>query len=821
MPSVLQLLSWYAVIQLAGTLSWPIAWRLFSALPDRGYAFTKHLGILLTGMFLWLGCAYGLLPNEEGGAWIALAALAAASLAFAREGLRKDLNGSRPLVRWLKDHMAQVVWAEGLFLAAFAFWVWVRACDPSIGHTEQPMDLMFLSAIHASPVFPPRDAWLAGYSISYYYLGYWLLSTLAFLAGQAAEVAYNLGQASWFALLLLGSFGVGSNLMRLILSGSAQRSARTRRWGMSVGLVSAAAVGLIGNLEFLLEWLNRRGTGSRLIAWFAVEDMPQSQTPPDGWWWWWSSRVLSDHDLMGRPIEVIDEFPFFSYLLGDNHPHLLSMPFLLLLLGITLNIITTQARTKENSEELSFSRWRMPLDLDLPSFTLLSISLAGLALLNTWDLVPGILLITLVVLSRESAKAGNPSSVLLRTLAFGGLLALSVSVLVWPFLASVQSSVTGPRPNFFHPTRLAQFVLMFGTLIPGIIALFWHAWRENRPTPRGCLVSLASVWGAIAAAFSVGILWGFMTSPGREWLDQVVSPLRSSGHLHEMLRRWFRDPFTLMVLSLALALGVSLLTRSIRATSVPAKQNADSARESATVFALILAVVGILILSLPELFYLQDSFGTRMNTVFKLYYEAWLLIAIASALGCGCALQAGKGGRAVAALGFLALATGLIYPAAALKSKVWRGGVCSGTFDGIAHFSKDELEAVQWIRANVPKTAVVAEGVGASYRSETNRMSAATGRCTPLGWPGHEVQWRGAAYPAMAGGREGALEAIYGSATGTGLQALLRASHIDYLYLGPAERTQYKITPTREQQLEDTLRVVFQSGAIRIYRPRF
>ena len=39
--------------------------------------------------------------------------------------------------------------------------------------------------------------------ISYYYFGYWLLTMLGRLAGQLPEVAYNLGQACWYGLLLV------------------------------------------------------------------------------------------------------------------------------------------------------------------------------------------------------------------------------------------------------------------------------------------------------------------------------------------------------------------------------------------------------------------------------------------------------------------------------------------------------------------------------------------------------------------------------------------------------------------------------------------
>jgi len=200
-------LGWYLIVQVVALVALPLTLRVFANLPDRGYAFAKSLGILLVSVILWLGTSYGLLRNETGGAWLALLLVGGISVAVGLPGLMRDRDAGRHWLSW-----RYVLVAELLFFLAFAAWAWVRVHDPAANHTEQPMDLMFMNSIWASPAYPPHDAWLSGYAISYYYLGYWMLTTLGRLTGQPPQIAYNVGQASWFGLLLLGSFGVVYNL---------------------------------------------------------------------------------------------------------------------------------------------------------------------------------------------------------------------------------------------------------------------------------------------------------------------------------------------------------------------------------------------------------------------------------------------------------------------------------------------------------------------------------------------------------------------------------------------------------------------------------
>jgi YYY domain-containing protein len=801
--AMLSLVGWYLAVQACGILALPLAWRALARLPDRGYSLCKHLGILLMGVVSWFACANGLLPNSRSGAWLSLALAAGLSLTVGREGFR----GDKPLFAWLKANKREILRSEVLFLAAFLLWTWVRACDPAIVHTEQPMDLMYLSSVHASPVFPPGDAWLAGYPIGYYYGGYWMISLLAFLTRQPVEIAYNLGQASWFALLVVGSYGMGANLAR---AGRQAGRALVRpgdRQGFAAGLLSATSVGLAGNLEVWLEWLNRKGFAVGLVSCFDIAGMPAPGRPPGDWWWWRSSRILHDHSLAGQQLELISEFPFFSYLLGDNHPHLLSLPFLLLLLGTLLNMICSNTPVRNGDRYPGGFSWMKQAGISPEIFFLQTLTLGLLLLTNTWDLLPGGLLCILTFAAWRLKIGDSIPAALQKTAFLAPILGAAILLLAWPFLISAQSQVTGILPSLLFPTRFSGLMLMFGALTPGLGILLFCSGRDSGLPPGRFLRMLAAVTAAMAGSHVAGYLWATGTASGRTWA--AAAGLSSSGSLPAEAARWLSGfPSAAIFLGIGLAAGISLLIGSLKRPEYPALS-----------FALICATVGITLLCLPELLFLRDSFGTRMNTVFKLYYQAWPLLALAGSHGIVCGLRAGKTARLCAAAGLVAIAAGLAYPAAALPAKMGGLRTRDWSLNGIRHWSEDELSAVRWIRGNTLPDAVIAEGAGESYRSETNRMSAATGRATLLGWQGHELQWRGREYPQMAGDREQILRAIYVAESGPGLSRLLRSRNIDYLYLGPSERSRYAITSAREQELGSSLLIVFRRGEVSIFQP--
>ena len=72
--------SWYLTVTLLGWLTFPLAFRLFPALADRGYSLSRALGLLVWGYVFWLFTSLGISQNDVGGLLLGLLVLAGLSI---------------------------------------------------------------------------------------------------------------------------------------------------------------------------------------------------------------------------------------------------------------------------------------------------------------------------------------------------------------------------------------------------------------------------------------------------------------------------------------------------------------------------------------------------------------------------------------------------------------------------------------------------------------------------------------------------------------------------------------------------------------------
>lgn len=764
MPDIL---AWLTVLWAVSLIAFPAAHLLLGRLPDRGWAISRVLGLLVLAWATWIGGSVGVIPNSPAGIAGTLGLLAVGSgwLAYWQRAELAD---------FLRRRWTVIATAELLFLAMFAFWALVVSEVPAINHTEKLMDFGIMNAVANADGFPPQDQWLAGHSIAYYYGGHYTAAMLATLSGVSADTAYNLAVATIPALLAAGLLGLAYNLLRMA-------GARTLPALLAGGL-TAAGVALLGNLSGVLELAYTRGVGGDgFWQWASIKGLEAPAGGegwlPDGFWWWWrGSRVIDTIAESGASLDyTITEMPFFSFLLGDLHAHVSALPYALLALTLILALLTSPI-----APGLDWVRRRPCEAAALP------LALGALAFINAWDFPLYIALAALAALARWLAAGIELPQALARAVLLAVALTAAGGLLYLPFYLSFDSQAAGILPVVGPATRPLHFLIVMGA--PALLAagLTARALLEaGRPAPRWRPAALAAAGVSIAPL----LLWVVGVSV-RVWL--------APGGI-DLAEGIIAGRLTLALPLLALGGAGLYCVLTLAAGERPAPW---------LVFAAILASAGFYLLAGAELFHIADQFGNRMNTVFKVYYQAWLLLGIAGAVGiyyiaAAPARRAGANDRAgilrAARMGWATLAALLLlasayYPVGAVIERTgwgqggesWRDNGLAG-LDFLRQSAPGEYDAIMWLKREAEPGGIV-EAVGDDY-SDAGRIAAATGRATVLGWEGHQRQWRGDDQ-AFAGRRDD-VAAIYTSGDGDAVARLLRRYRVRWLVAGPREREIY------------------------------
>jgi YYY domain-containing protein len=847
---------WWLWMQVIGLAALPLAYRFFRRLPDRGYALARPLGLLLTSYVLWLGGSLGLLRNSVGGAVFSLLTVGALSFIAYRRGRPA---GDPGLLAWLRGNGRLVLAVELLFAGALGLWALVRAYSPEITTAggEKFMEIMYLNSISRSEYFPPHDAWLSGYAISYYYFGYVMVAMLTRLSSFAAHLTFNVGVALLFALACTAAFSIVYNLVKKA-DQEADPLAENTSGGKPIafGFLGAILVAVLGNLEGFLEMLySARLLPEGFWRWLDIVNInepfdlaaaPSLMPTRSGWWWWRASRVIHDLDPLGSPmgIQPIDEFPGFSFLLGDMHPHVLALPFVLLALAIALKALLEGADRVEGTEDRSrceggWAGWLEPvkrLGLIIP------LCLGALAFLNTWDFpIYWFVFVAAHGLGRWRRHGGLTRPFWRDVMVTGGAAAVLGFLLYLPFYIGFQSQAGGILPTIYVGTRFRQYFVMFGPFlvaIAGLLAALILQIRRERPGTR--LIRGWVGWTAALVVLPLGlmllIVFALLLLPqGAELLEGI----RRTPAVYEIvgdepwltlvgrlllvkLRTWVMP----VVVAAMAGAGLVLLQR-LSLQGAEDREQGGSLRQPSICFALLCAVVGLLLTLSVEYIYLIDNFRVRMNTIFKFYFQGWVLMAIASSvavywLGQGFSKPGGKRWgwlRTPTLVGFwLLVAMGLVYPVLGNISR-------AGNFDHppeldgtvyLAASQPDDYAAITWLNEQVNGRPVILEapGSGGSSYVYEGRVSALTGLPTLLGWAGHEGQWRGS-YDIQSA-RDPDIQTIYNTLDPQAALALLEQYDVTYVYVGPLERSKYD--PRALAKFERFMDAVYQQDSVVIYK---
>ena len=766
---------WLLWLQLPALAALPWLTWVLRGLPDRGYGLSKLAGLASVALPVWLLVAWDVVDFSGGLVWLVYAlALGGGALAFAVRG-RRFLAEARS--RW-------TVWLtlEAIFLVAFAVFLAFRYWNPDLWHPfrggEKPMELAYLTAVVRSTELPPIDPWFGGGSMNYYYMGWFFLAVPIRALRIVPEVAFNLAIPTYAALTAIGAASIVHNLVAL----SRGRAGTWPQGGARPGLFAAAGGAIlligIGNLDgahqlieriqSVNEWSFLSGTpvlgGAVGIAGGLYEwAFGGASLPPFDWWR--SSRVhFGQFD--------ITEFPYWTYLFADLHPHLMAMPFFGAMSGLAV------AYGVSASRGLRRQTWVIA--------ALLGLGVGLMRTVHTWDWPTALIVAAGAILLGQLFARGRWD---LRLWRGAGHLAVAAAFVVVPFIpytAHFEVFEAGLH-RAEETTEAQQYFAHFGLFV--VIAAAFVAVRchEELRAGIGRNVVLASVmgrWERLSVALFVLGLAAFTWTFG---LTVVALSVVAEVYLLNLIWREWRNP------------------------------DRDAARALATaMLALAVAVAaGVDVVTV-------NNDIVRMNTVFKFSLQAWQLYAFGSGYALwyvGRALLRIEGwrpkvsGRAAAVGGAWAGTTALFFFAAGVflvsgtpERQEERFTDTGLTLDGLVYLESapynetlgnanpdddvmfdlaEDEPLIRWLRDNVAGTPVIAEASGPLYHW-TSRITWYTGLPAVIGWDWHQRQQRWD-YGHLIDERVRDTQRFYRDPDTTFAQEYLRKYNVRYVIVGTNE----------------------------------
>ena len=579
--------------------------------------------------------------------------------------------------------------------------------------------------------------------------------------------------------------------------------APTRRRAILVGLLAATFAVVIGN-----------GDQIRVVgpAWQKLGGIEQGVSAPvafvSGLLRWLAGAPLPVapwwpywNPTRPAPEVMIAEFPHFTFLYADLHAHMMAMPLAYLALAFAL-AYAAGAR----------AAWAVALG---------ALAVGMLWPTNTWDYPTYLLLVGAGLILGRVASVGDAQHGQLGLLGRFARALLAVAVLValsrlvmLPYLAHYGSAYNAIDPWDGDRTPLDTYITIHGLfLLPIGFYLLRSLFVGERPWRRA--MQLVAIAGLAAGA------------------------LLAAGGL----------PVAIIAVPVALLAGAAVL---LPGPSSPARL-------------MWLMTAGALALTLfVELFTLRGDIG-RMNTQFKFYIQAWLMLSVSAAVALAWSVEAlWAGAQRKEAGGAEALSPGrrlapviwrvaftgavsvalflaMLYPAFAIPAKVddrYAKAAPRG-LDGMAYMQyavrseeyagrlaefplKHDYDAIRWMQDNVAGSpTIIEEGAagGNQYRWSA-RFSIYTGLPTVVGWEWHQRQQRAVLGAPVVEDRVADVREFYSTTDLERARLLLRRYDVRYVIAGEMERLYNDLAGfAKFSALVESgdLRIVYQNPGVTIY----
>ena len=743
---------WAFFLLLLGIVTLPLATKLWENFSSGGFFLSQAMGLILTSLILWTLIHIKIFRLNV--LCILLSAVIVAACCYIpktfRQSLIKKLNS--------KGFVEAAVIEEMAFLVIFILMCYFKGFLPDINGQEKYMDYGFIMSMLRNDKLPANDMWLSGKSINYYYFGQYIWTVVIKATGVKAGIGYNLAMCSATAIPFAMSFSIG----KFLIEASSMKGFMDNKIVKYVaGFFTGCAVSLWGNSHSF--YYDEDSIGNGLLATFKSWGIEVGRT--DSFFYPDSTRYIGwnpEIEINGGD-HTIHEFPFYSYLVGDLHAHVISMMIVLLITAILLSLISSVKLP--TSDEISVTAGLDNLSSDnsrlVPEvkstvslhLVLCAILLGCAQMTNYWDFLIYFIycaMALLIVNTIKSPKFVDPAGAFVFIANVGGILliylsegnnplllyALEAVLMVAAFLFCVVCPSALPRTSF-----QMSFLFTFATLTALSFNLNFDMISNSlgKVQNRSPLYQLFILYGThviICVTFLVIVFatknFMYVSSTKAKKLNGATPVIGDENTYTNPVQAFF------------------------------------ARRNLIDILVCGMTVVGLMMITAPEIFYVRDIYTggyLRSNTMFKFCFAAFIILSIAMIYSVVRLIWfVNKKGKYSSALFAVAIVFALMlfvpahYTMASLKQRCGEElkkedyKSIDGTEYLSYHASSQVPEnyggnlmqykyCIDWFNSEVKGDHVICEAYGDSY-TDSCIVSAYTGLPTVFGWQTHEWLWR-------------------------------------------------------------------------------
>ncbi len=567
-----------------------------------------------------------------------------------------------------------------ILMISHLLFISIRGFNGDLIGTEKLMDQMMLSSTYFSNNGIVPDLWFSGHENPYYYFGYWIYGGIIRLTGTNLMFAYNLSLSTTFSFSLIVSWAISLKLLKKV------NLSRHKLYLIST--LGPLYLLFFTNFYILVELLSRIPLIGKILTNMVNIKGLGSYDPNFLFGSGWRSTRVIDYLVRGQSLDyTIQEYPSFSFILGDLHPHMISIPFFLITTYLIISI-TSCIRDYYPSSRIMI-------------FFIIGLLIPIMGFINIWDL-PFFIFLFLICYLLSYLKNKNKNYIY-ELSSF--LLGFIISILI---LNDYYFNTLGGQTELpFIATNLYSTNIIHLIIVLGLPLIIIYISIFNQINFKDINILKIIIYSLIVST--------------------LIFSARSILSLSEMNQDIYINYLLSFLSTLILVVPIYIILK------------AKLYVKDFMFYSIVLTILSILLI--VEHVHLIDLFGNRMNTIFKSYYQVWVLASIVFPVFIA---------RYFPNKTFLLF---LILPLISISSVQNISTFLDNTNNLSKEYSIDtsvEIErrypgsnkTIEWIKLNANPNDVIFSGVGDDYQL-SSFFSIYTGRQTPIGWPGHENQWRG------------------------------------------------------------------------------